>query len=227
MRYDDVVVGVITLSKLGLNQFDRHDLRLLSILADLAATALESARNLARSGALAGELRLLLDVSAELAASLDTRQVVERPRPPSGDRHGRRRVRDLVVGSGERPGREPRLPPGRRAGHARAVLRHRGVPADPAGPRRPDRRPGRRHPAGRRSRGGGAARGGRQSLARDAAARREGRDDRAGGADLARPDRGRRGAPRPRPDDRQRGLDRARERASLRARPAPSRTATR
>jgi len=75
MRYDDVVVGVITLSKLGLDQFDRHDLRLLSILADLAATALESARNLARSGALAGELRLLLDVSAELAASLDTRQV--------------------------------------------------------------------------------------------------------------------------------------------------------
>jgi diguanylate cyclase (GGDEF)-like protein len=75
MRYDDVVVGVITLSKLGLDQFDRHDLRLLSILADQAATALESARNLARSHALAGELRLLLDVSADLAASLDSRQV--------------------------------------------------------------------------------------------------------------------------------------------------------
>ena len=51
MRYDDVVVGVITLSKLGLDQFDGHDLRLLSILADQAATALESARNLARSHA--------------------------------------------------------------------------------------------------------------------------------------------------------------------------------
>ncbi len=75
MRYDDVVVGVITLSKLGLGQFDEHDLRLLSILADQAATALESARNLARSEALAGELRLLLDVSAELATSLDSRQV--------------------------------------------------------------------------------------------------------------------------------------------------------
>jgi len=75
MRYDDVVVGVITLSKLGLDQFDGHDLRLLSILADQAATALESARNLARSDALAGELRLLLDVSADLAASLDSRQV--------------------------------------------------------------------------------------------------------------------------------------------------------
>jgi diguanylate cyclase (GGDEF)-like protein len=75
MRYDDAVVGVITLSKLGLNQFDLHDLRLLSILADQAATALESARNLARSRALAGELRLLLDVSSQLAASLDPHQV--------------------------------------------------------------------------------------------------------------------------------------------------------
>jgi diguanylate cyclase (GGDEF)-like protein len=75
MRYDDRVVGVITLSKLGLDQFDGHDLRLLSILADQAATALESARNLARSEALAGELRLLLAVSGELAASLDLRAV--------------------------------------------------------------------------------------------------------------------------------------------------------
>jgi len=75
MRYDDVVVGVITLSKLGLDQFDLHDLRLLSILADQAATALESARNLARSEALAGELRLLLDLSGQLASSLDPRQV--------------------------------------------------------------------------------------------------------------------------------------------------------
>ena len=75
MRYDDAVVGVITLSKLGLDQFDGHDLRLLSIIADQAATALESARNLARSQALAGELRILLDVSSQLATSLDPRQV--------------------------------------------------------------------------------------------------------------------------------------------------------
>ena len=75
MRYDDRVVGVITLSKLGLDQFDGHDLRLLSILADQAATALESARNLARSRALASELRTLLDVSSELAATLELRAV--------------------------------------------------------------------------------------------------------------------------------------------------------
>ncbi len=75
MRYDQTVVGVITLSKLGLDQFDRDDLRLLTILADQAATAVESARLLARTQDLAGELRRLLDMSAELSESLDPRQV--------------------------------------------------------------------------------------------------------------------------------------------------------
>ena len=45
MRYDERVIGVITLSKLGLRQFDEDDLRLLTILADQAATAVESARS--------------------------------------------------------------------------------------------------------------------------------------------------------------------------------------
>ena len=75
MRYDGVTVGVITLSKLGLDGFADDDLRLLTILADQAATALESARLLARSQELAGELRRLLDMSNELSGSLDSRQV--------------------------------------------------------------------------------------------------------------------------------------------------------
>jgi diguanylate cyclase (GGDEF)-like protein len=75
MAYDGKVVGVITLSKLGLDQFDDDDLRLLLILADQAATALESARLLDRSRDLAGELRRLLDMSSQLSASLDSRQV--------------------------------------------------------------------------------------------------------------------------------------------------------
>jgi diguanylate cyclase (GGDEF)-like protein len=75
MAYDGVTVGVITLSKLGLHQFDAEDERLLLILADQAATALETARLLARSQALAGELRRLLYMSAELSQSLDPRQV--------------------------------------------------------------------------------------------------------------------------------------------------------
>jgi diguanylate cyclase (GGDEF)-like protein len=75
MAYDGVVIGVITLSKLGLGQFDDDDMRLLLILADLAATAVESARLLARSEALAGELRRLLDMSSQLSGSLDSHQV--------------------------------------------------------------------------------------------------------------------------------------------------------
>jgi diguanylate cyclase (GGDEF)-like protein len=77
MRYDGVTVGVITLSKLGLDGFDQDDLRLLGILADHAATAVETARLLTRSEALARELRRLLDMSGELSESLDPHQVAE------------------------------------------------------------------------------------------------------------------------------------------------------
>jgi diguanylate cyclase (GGDEF)-like protein len=75
MLYDGATVGVITLSKLGLDGFDTDDLRLLAILADHAATAVETARLLTRSQELAGELRRLLDMSGELSESLDPRQV--------------------------------------------------------------------------------------------------------------------------------------------------------
>jgi diguanylate cyclase (GGDEF)-like protein len=75
MQYDEETVGVITLSKLGLDGFDGDDLRLLAILADHAATALETARLLTRSQELALELRRMLDMSGELSESLDPRQV--------------------------------------------------------------------------------------------------------------------------------------------------------
>ena len=77
MRYDDVTIGVITLSKLGLDGFGSDDLRLLTILADRAATAVGSSRLLTRTQDLAGELRRLLDMSAELSGSLDPRQVAD------------------------------------------------------------------------------------------------------------------------------------------------------
>ena len=75
MRYDGQTIGVVTLSKLGLGGFDDDDLRVLTILADQAATAVETARLLSRSQALARELRRLLDMSGELSESLDPRQV--------------------------------------------------------------------------------------------------------------------------------------------------------
>ena len=77
MRYDGLTIGVITLSKLGLNGFGSEDLRVLAILADQAATAVESARRLSRTEDLAQELRRLLDMSAALSASLDPRQVAD------------------------------------------------------------------------------------------------------------------------------------------------------
>ena len=77
MRYDERVIGAITLSKLGLNQFRDEDLEVLMILADQAAIALESVRLLDRAQGLAGELRSLLDMSGELAHSLDPMTVAD------------------------------------------------------------------------------------------------------------------------------------------------------
>ena len=75
MRHDDAVIGVITLSKLGLRQFDDDDLQVLTILADQAATALESARLLTRTQSMAVELRRLLEMSQDLTQTLDPKQV--------------------------------------------------------------------------------------------------------------------------------------------------------
>jgi len=75
MQHDDLLVGVFTLSKLGLRQFDDEDLRLLSILADQAATAFMSASHLADAERLAAELRRLLEMSSALSRSLDPRAV--------------------------------------------------------------------------------------------------------------------------------------------------------
>jgi diguanylate cyclase (GGDEF)-like protein len=75
LRYDEEVTGVITLSKLGLDQFDEGDLQLLQILADQAAVAIESARLLVRTETLAAEARGLLELSAELTQSLNPTEV--------------------------------------------------------------------------------------------------------------------------------------------------------
>ena len=75
MLHDDTLVGVITLSKLGLRQFDDDDLRLLLIMGDQAATAFSGARHMAETGRLAAELRQLLDMSSALSRSLDPEDV--------------------------------------------------------------------------------------------------------------------------------------------------------
>lgn len=75
MIHDGELLGVITLSKLGLRQFDDDDLRLLTILADQAATAFANASHLAETRRLAAELRQLLAMSSALSGSLDPRDV--------------------------------------------------------------------------------------------------------------------------------------------------------
>jgi diguanylate cyclase (GGDEF)-like protein len=75
MRTDAGVLGVIALSKLGLRQFVEDDLRLLTTLAEQAATALESARLVSRSQGVARELQLLVEMGSALSGSLDPRQV--------------------------------------------------------------------------------------------------------------------------------------------------------
>ncbi len=227
MRYDGVTVGVITLSKLGLDGFDADDLRLLTILADHAATALETARLLTRSQELARELRRLLDMSGELSESLDPRQVANLMAGHLARAMG---VDECAISYWDRPsGRLESLgyyPPIRLeelepyfevAGYPETLrVLERGADRDH---RRggPPRRPGRgRAPQARRQPGPG-----------DAAARRQGPGDRSGRDVLA--DRGPLGpaASRGRPDDGQRGGDGARERAALRGRSESGPTATR
>ena len=77
MQHDGKLVGVITLSKLGLRQFDDEDLRLLTILADQAGTAFSGAANLAETRRLAAELRQLLDMNSALSRTLDPRAVAD------------------------------------------------------------------------------------------------------------------------------------------------------
>jgi diguanylate cyclase (GGDEF)-like protein len=101
MRYDDRVIGVIALSKLGLRQFDIGHLRLLSILADHAATAVESARGLARAQGLADELRTIAWMSSALSESLDPREVADLIARHMGLAFG---VEECAISFWDRPG---------------------------------------------------------------------------------------------------------------------------
>lgn len=77
MLHEGHLLGVVTLSKLGLRRFDLDDLRLLGALADQAATALASARHLQEMRRLAEELRLLVEMTSALSRSLDPHAVAD------------------------------------------------------------------------------------------------------------------------------------------------------
>jgi diguanylate cyclase (GGDEF)-like protein len=63
MRHEGAVIGVIVLSRLGLARFDESDVRLLQIISDQAAIAIDNARLLAGRDRVVQELKSLLDIS--------------------------------------------------------------------------------------------------------------------------------------------------------------------
>ena len=124
----------------GSTGFDADDLRVLTILADRAATAVGSARLLIRTQDLARELRRLLDMSAELSGSLDPRQVADLMADHLATRDGRRRMHHQLLGPAGRAWsirsattRPTASPTSRRP-------RGRELPGDAARPRGPGRR---------------------------------------------------------------------------------------
>ncbi len=84
MTYDDAVIGVLVLSKIGLDQFTDDDLRLLVIYASFAAQAMANADSTERlreqSAALERQVRsqrAILDISESILSTLDGRAVLE------------------------------------------------------------------------------------------------------------------------------------------------------
>src|SRR5204863_8477436 len=78
MKFDDRVIGVVVLSKLGLNQFDIDDLRLLESLASHAAVAFENARLFQEQRQAAETANELLGVSQALTQTRDPHRVMQR-----------------------------------------------------------------------------------------------------------------------------------------------------
>jgi HD-GYP domain-containing protein (c-di-GMP phosphodiesterase class II) len=78
LHYGTRVIGAIVVSKLGLNQFDEDDLRLLEVLAGHAAVALENASLYEAQRREAESAKALLEFGRELAAAEGLDDVLER-----------------------------------------------------------------------------------------------------------------------------------------------------
>ncbi len=78
LKYGARVIGVIVISKLGLDQFDADDLRLLEVLAGHASVALENARLYEAQRREAESAKALLAFSRDLAEAADISDVADR-----------------------------------------------------------------------------------------------------------------------------------------------------
>ena len=78
LKYGSRVTGVIVISKLGLDQFDADDLRLLEVMAGHASVALENARLYEAQRREAESAKALLEFSRDLAEATGIADVAER-----------------------------------------------------------------------------------------------------------------------------------------------------
>ena len=78
LRFGSRVIGVVVVSKLGLEQFDADDLRLLEVLAGHAAVAVENARLYEAQRREAESATALLEFGRDLAAADGLAEVAER-----------------------------------------------------------------------------------------------------------------------------------------------------
>jgi diguanylate cyclase (GGDEF)-like protein len=78
LRYGSRVIGAIVVSKLGFDQFDEDDLRLLEVLAGHAAVALENARLYEAERREAESAKALLEFARELATAHGLEDVLAR-----------------------------------------------------------------------------------------------------------------------------------------------------
>src|SRR5207302_2712712 len=69
LRYGTRVIGIVVISKLGLDQFDEDDVRLLEVLAGHAAVALENASLYESARREAESATALLEFGRELATA--------------------------------------------------------------------------------------------------------------------------------------------------------------
>ena len=75
LRSENRVIGVVVLSRLGIARFSDDELRLLGVLADQAAVAIENARLLAQRDRHVAELAALLELSQAGGAASDDRDL--------------------------------------------------------------------------------------------------------------------------------------------------------
>ena len=78
LRFGSRVIGVVVVSKLGLDQFDADDLRLLEVLAGHAAVAVENARLYEAQRREAESATALLEFARDLAEAKGPTEVAER-----------------------------------------------------------------------------------------------------------------------------------------------------